>query len=67
MEETGLDLAHYRHVNPEFAEHLKELTHRYPTYIYEGSMTLDLGGIEAELHQPWPWSFQGRHDRLCPH
>ncbi len=50
MEETGLDLAHYRHVNPEYAEHLKNLTHRYPTYIYEGSMTLDLGGIKAELH-----------------
>ncbi len=50
MEETGLDLAHYRLVNPEYKVHLKELTHRYPTYIYEGTMILDLGSVEAELH-----------------
>ena len=50
MEETGLDLAHYRRVNPEYVEHLKGLDHRYPTYIYEGAMTLDLGGVETELH-----------------
>ena len=50
MKETGLDLAHYRRVNPEYAEHLKGLKHRYPNYIYEGAMNLNLGGIEAELH-----------------
>jgi len=50
MEETGLDLAHYRRVNPEHAKFLKGLKHRYPTYTYDGSMTLHLGRTEVELH-----------------
>ncbi len=50
MEETGLDLAHYRSVNPEWAGELKGLRQHLPTITYEGGMTLHLGGRAVELH-----------------
>ena len=50
MIETGLDLAHYRRVNPEYAAHLHDLEQRLPTQTYEGSMTLYLGDRRVELH-----------------
>jgi cyclase len=50
MIETGLDLAHYRRVNPEYREHLKGLKQIYPDVTYEGSMTLHLGAHRVELH-----------------
>ena len=50
MIETGLDLAHYRHVNPEYAKFLKNLKQRIPTYTFERSMNLHLGDKQIELH-----------------
>ena len=50
MVETGLDLAHYRGVNPEHAGELKNLKQRFPTIAYEGGMTLRLGKRVVELH-----------------
>ena len=50
MIETGLDLAHYRGVNPEYAGELKRLKPRFPDVTYEGSMTLRLGKRVVELH-----------------
>lgn len=52
MIETGLDLAHYRRVNPEYAEHLRGLKQRFPDTVYDGSMTLYLGDRRVELHNP---------------
>jgi glyoxylase-like metal-dependent hydrolase (beta-lactamase superfamily II) len=49
MIETGLYLKQYRRVNPEHAAHLTGLKHRYTTHVYDGSMTLHLGGREVEL------------------
>lgn len=50
MIDAGLDLAHYRRVNPEYREHLKGLKQRFPTVTYEGSMTLYQGDRRIELH-----------------
>lgn len=50
MLETGLDLAHYRSVNPEYADELKGLKQRLPDVVYEGGMTLHLGRRAVELH-----------------
>ncbi|MCE2451351.1 MAG: MBL fold metallo-hydrolase, partial [Nitrospinae bacterium] len=50
MIETGLDLAHYRGVNPEYAGELKRLKPRFPDVTYEGGMTLRLGKRVVELH-----------------
>lgn len=50
MIETGLDLAHYRRVNPEHKEHLRGLKQHLPTHTYDGSMTLYLGDRRVELH-----------------
>ena len=50
MIETGLDLAHYRGVNPEYADELKRLKQRFPDVTYEGGMTLRLGKRVVELH-----------------
>lgn len=53
MIETGLDLAHYRRVNPEHAEHLQRgLRQRFPDTVYDGTMTLWLGERRVELHNP---------------
>ena len=37
MIETGLDLAHYPGVNPEYANELKRLRQRFPDVTYEGA------------------------------
>jgi glyoxylase-like metal-dependent hydrolase (beta-lactamase superfamily II) len=50
MIETGLNLAHYRRVNPEYRKHLRGLKQYLPTQTYEGSMTLYLGDRCVELH-----------------
>lgn len=50
MIETGLDLAHYRHVNPEFARYLKDVKQKIPTHTFSGSMAIYLGEKKVELH-----------------
>lgn len=50
MIESGLDLAHYRRVNPEYREHLKGLKQRFPTVTYDRAMTLHQGERLIELH-----------------
>ncbi len=50
MRETGLDLAHYRSVNPEYAAELRGLRQRLPDVTYERKMTLHLGRRVVELH-----------------
>lgn len=52
MLETGLDLAHYRNVNPEYADELKGLRQCLPDVVYEGGMTIHLGRRAVELHHP---------------
>jgi cyclase len=49
MWRAGLDLAHYREVNPEFADDLHGLTQRLPTTTFEGAMTVHLGDRRVEL------------------
>jgi cyclase len=50
MIETGLDLAHYRSVNPEYAQEFKNLKQRFPTETYGGTLTFYLGRRRVELH-----------------
>jgi len=50
MIESELDLSHFRHVNPEYAEHLVGIDYRHPTVTYEGEMTLYPGDMDVELH-----------------
>lgn len=49
MRRAGLDLGHYREVNPEFAADLRGLTQRFPSVTFEGRMTLQLGARRVEL------------------
>lgn len=50
MIESGFDLSHFRRVNPEYAEHLRDVEQYFPTHTYEGSMELYLGDRRVELH-----------------
>ncbi len=50
MIHTGLDLGHFRQVNPEYAKYLKDVNQFFPTHTYKGSMTLYLGNRRIELH-----------------
>lgn len=50
MIESGFDLSHFRRVNPEYAEHLRDVKQYFPTHTYEGSMELYLGDRRVELH-----------------
>ncbi|MDA0999611.1 MAG: MBL fold metallo-hydrolase [bacterium] len=49
---SGLDLAHFRKVNPEFAKELRGLKQRFPDTTYEKAMTLHLGGRAVQLRHP---------------
>ena len=49
MQETGLDLAHYREVNPEHKKELRGIRQRFPSLTFEGEVAFDLGGRRVEL------------------
>ena len=52
MQRAGLDLAHYREVNPEFADELVDVPQRFATTVYEGELTLHLGDRPVQVIHP---------------
>ena len=52
MQRAGLDLAHFREVNPEFADELVDVPQRFATTVFERSLTLYLGDRLVQLIHP---------------